>query len=58
MLNNGCFSKLYIHRYDLSIKAKACTTEEEDFKNILNCLQKFFNIAIQADRSSIPPPYF
>jgi hypothetical protein len=48
----------HIHRYNLRVKGKASKSEEEEFMNIQNCLQKFFDIAIQVDSSSITPPYF
>jgi len=48
----------HIHRYDLQIKVKASKSEEEEFNNIQNSLQKKIDIAIQADSSSIIPPNF
>jgi hypothetical protein len=48
----------HIHCYDLCIKVKTSQSEDEEFKILQQCLQKFFDIALQADPSSVIPPYF
>jgi len=42
----------------LGIKIKACQTEDEEFRCLQQCVQKFFDIVLQVDNSSTIPPYF
>lgn len=55
---NNSPSRPHIHRYDLKIKVKKTNTDDEEQSIIKKALQKFFNIALQVDPSSIIPPYF
>jgi len=49
-------TRAHIHRYNLCIKVKTSQLEDKEFKILQQCLQKFFDIALQADPSSVIPP--
>jgi hypothetical protein len=51
-------TRQHIHRYDLRIKVKLAKSEDEEVVVLQQALQKFCNIALQADPSTIIPPYF
>jgi len=48
----------HVHRYNLRIKVKKTDSEEEELTALWQALQKFLDIALQADPSSIIPPFF
>jgi hypothetical protein len=51
-------TRSHVHRYDLRIKVKTSQSDDEEFKIVQQCLQKFLDITLQADSSSTIPPYY
>jgi hypothetical protein len=47
-----------VHRYDLRIKIKSTKTEDDEYEAVEKAIQKFLDIALQADASSIIPPFY
>jgi hypothetical protein len=47
----------FIHRYDLKVEIKSTETESECEKLIIKQLHLFFSLILQADSTSIIPPY-
>jgi hypothetical protein len=48
----------HTHRYDLWIKVKNTKSEDEEQEVVKKALQKFQDIALQADPATVIPPYF
>jgi hypothetical protein len=55
-LKRGLIRRI-IRRYDLCFKVKSTSTDDESQATILRTLNEFFNIILQADETTIIPPY-
>jgi hypothetical protein len=51
-------ARAHIHHYDLSLTIKKPKDEDDKEPKIQKALQKFLDIMLQADSSTLIPPYF